>query len=103
MSCDGPVPSPSEFTACLKGFKKEPRQLSLYSEGLWAGLLARAKLVFTPALGPTQPPIQWAPEAISPGVKQTGCEADHSLPSSAKAKNVGAIPPLLHTSSWRGA
>jgi hypothetical protein len=37
-------------------------------------------------LGPTQPPIQWAPEALSLGVKRPGREADHSPPSSAKVK-----------------
>jgi hypothetical protein len=36
------------------------------------------------ALGPTQLPIQWVPEALSLGVKRPGREADHSLPSSAK-------------------
>jgi hypothetical protein len=35
-----------------------------------------------PALGLTQPPIQWVPGALSPGVKQPGCEADHSPPTS---------------------
>jgi hypothetical protein len=40
------------------------------------------------ALRPTQPPIQWALEAHSPGVNQPGCEA---------------IPPLPYTSSWHGA
>jgi hypothetical protein len=38
------------------------------------------------ALGPTQPPIQWVPEALSLGVKQLGHEDDHSPPSSAKVK-----------------
>jgi hypothetical protein len=38
-----------------------------------------------------------------PGVKRSGREADHSLPSSAKVKDGGAMPPLPHTSSWRGA
>jgi hypothetical protein len=33
------------------------------------------------ALGPTQPPIQWVPGALSLGVKRSGREADHSLPS----------------------
>jgi hypothetical protein len=37
------------------------------------------------------------------GVKWTGHEPDHSHPSSAKAKNDGAISHLPHTSSWRGA
>jgi hypothetical protein len=39
------------------------------------------------ALGPTQPPLQWVPEALSPEVKQPGREADHSPPSSAEGKN----------------
>jgi hypothetical protein len=39
-----------------------------------------------PALGPTQPPIQWAPGALSLGVKWPGREADHSPPSSAEVK-----------------
>jgi hypothetical protein len=34
-----------------------------------------------------------------PGVKRPGREADHS-PSSAEVKNVGAMPPLPHASSW---
>jgi hypothetical protein len=36
-----------------------------------------------PALGPTQPPIQWVPGALSPSVKRPGREADHSPPASA--------------------
>jgi hypothetical protein len=40
-----------------------------------------------PALGPTQPPIQWVPGALSFGVKRPGCEADHSPSSSAEVKN----------------
>jgi hypothetical protein len=38
------------------------------------------------ALGPTQPPIQLVPGALSLGVKRPGCEADHSPPSSAEVK-----------------
>jgi hypothetical protein len=40
-----------------------------------------------PALGPTQPSIQWVAGDISPGVKRPGREADHSSLSSAKVKN----------------
>jgi len=45
-------------------------------------------------LGLTQPPIQWAPRALSLGVKRPGSRADHSLPSSAEVK---------YASSWHGA
>jgi hypothetical protein len=39
--------------------------------------------VFRKALGPTQPPIQGVPVALSLGVKRPGREADHSPLSSA--------------------
>jgi hypothetical protein len=54
------------------------------------------------ALGPTQPPIQLVPGVLSPGVKRAGREADHS-PYSTEVKSGGAILPLPHTPSWRGA
>jgi hypothetical protein len=44
--------------------------------------------------GPTQPPIQWVPRALSPGVKRQGLEADHSPPYIAEIKKVAAIPPF---------
>jgi hypothetical protein len=40
------------------------------------------------ALGSTQPPIQLVPGALSLGVKQLGCEADHSTPASTKVKKM---------------
>jgi hypothetical protein len=48
----------------------------------------------SPALGPTQPTVQWVQWDISPGVKTPGREADHSSPSSAKVKNCEVIPPF---------
>jgi hypothetical protein len=42
-------------------------------------------------------------EALSPGLKRQEREAEHSLPSSAEVKNVGAIPPLPYVPSWHGA
>jgi hypothetical protein len=39
-----------------------------------------------PVLGPTQPPIQWVPGTLFPGVKRPGLEADHSPPASAEVK-----------------
>jgi hypothetical protein len=70
------------------------------------GLNGRSSILYStesrPALGPTQPPNQWVPAPLSPGVKRPGREADHSPPSS-DVKNGGALPPLLHTSSRRSA
>jgi hypothetical protein len=44
--------------------------------------------VSRPALEPTQPPVQWVPEVLSPGVKaRPGRDADHSPPSSAEVEN----------------
>jgi hypothetical protein len=44
--------------------------------------------VSRPALRPTQPPVQWVPEVLSPGVKaRPGRDADHSPPSSAEVEN----------------
>jgi hypothetical protein len=37
------------------------------------------------------------------GANRPGRAADHSPPSSAEVKNGGAIPPLPHMTSWRGA
>jgi len=58
---------------------------------------------FRPALGPTQPPIQWTQEALIPGVKRPGREADHSHPYNAEVKpswSYTSTPPIM--SSWRG-
>jgi hypothetical protein len=54
-------------------------------------------------VGPTQPPIQWAPGTHSLGLKRQGREADHSPPSSAEVKNGGDVPPFPRMSLWRGA
>jgi hypothetical protein len=44
--------------------------------------------VYRSALGPTQPPVQWVPGVLFPGVKaRPGCDADHSPPSSAEVEN----------------
>jgi hypothetical protein len=59
--------------------------------------------MFRTTLGPTKPPIQWVPGALSLEVKRPGREVDHS-PSSAEVKECVEI--YLHspnTPSRRGA
>jgi hypothetical protein len=41
-----------------------------------------------PALGSTQPPIQWVRGALSWGIKRQVREADHSPPASAEVKKM---------------
>jgi hypothetical protein len=53
----------------------------------WQGLGIFFITTFRPDLGPTQPPIQWIPGALSLGEKRPGHEADRSPPSSAEVKN----------------
>jgi hypothetical protein len=82
---------------------KDSGYLSRYNDGLRVGRPGfdsrHGKLFFfskasRPALGPTQSPILWVPEAIFSGVKRPGSEGDHFLPCSAEVKNIGAILPL---------
>jgi hypothetical protein len=47
------------------------------------------------ALGPTQPPIQWVPGALSLGVKRPGRETDHSHACSAEVKE--CVDLYLHS------
>jgi hypothetical protein len=51
----------------------------------WQGLEILLLITTTsrPALGPTQPPVQWLLGALSLGIKQLAHKADHSLASSA--------------------
>jgi hypothetical protein len=58
---------------------------------------------FRPALGPTQPPIQWVPRALSPGVKRQRCEVDHPASTSAEVKNMWIFTSTPHTPLWRSA
>jgi hypothetical protein len=56
------------------------------------------------ALGPTQPPIQWVPGALSLGVKRSGRESNHSPESSAEVKE--CVELYLHSRdkpSWHSA
>jgi len=57
--------------------------------------------VSRPDLGPTQPPIQWVPGALSLRIKRQEREDDHSPQSSTEIKNAwsySSTPPIrLHS------
>jgi hypothetical protein len=51
-----------------------------------------------PALGSTQPRIQWEPGALSPGIKRPGRKTDHSTPTSAEVRKMWictSTPPYV--------
>jgi hypothetical protein len=97
--------SSSEQLKVKKKFK-EPGYLSRYSDWLRVGRKMcrssnpdqgknlHSSMPARPALGSTEPPIQWVTGAVSPGVKRTGREAVHSTPTSVEVKKI---------SSWRSA
>jgi hypothetical protein len=48
------------------------------------GKISPFSIASRPAMGPTQPLIQWVQGSLPPVVKRPGCKADHSPPSSAE-------------------
>jgi len=56
-----------------------------------------------PALGPTQPPIQWVPGSLSPGVRRPGRAADHLPPSSVEVNNMWSYTYTRPYILWRCA
>jgi hypothetical protein len=89
---------------------REPGQVSRYSDGLLAGqpgfYSCQGQEIFPystasrPALGPNQSLLSDGYRGLFfHGLNRPGREADHSPPSSAEVKNVGAVPPHLHTTT----
>jgi hypothetical protein len=60
--------------------------------------------VSRPAMGPTQPPVQWVPGSPFPKAKvRPGCNADHSPPSSTEVENEELYLLSLQAPAWRVA
>jgi hypothetical protein len=53
--------------------------------------------------GPTQPPIQWVPWALSPGVSGRGVKLTTHLQLVLRSRKCGSIHSLPRTPSWRSA
>jgi hypothetical protein len=95
-----------KFSCC----QWELGQCSRHSDWLWAvqprgwslspggGKNFHYSMSSKPALGSNQPPIQWVSGILSSGVKQQGCEADRSRPTSDGIKKTWvytSTPPYI--------
>jgi hypothetical protein len=56
-----------------------------------------------PALGSTQPPVQWVPGALSPGESTLDVKLTTHLQLVPRSRKCGSIDPLPHTPSCRSA
>jgi hypothetical protein len=85
-----------------KKYYKMPRNMFGFKKGkAMSQIRFPMKSLNLPALGSTQPPTQWVPEALFSGVKQPGREADRS--ASAKVKKIWIYTSTPHTPSWHSA
>jgi len=67
----------------------------------WQGLgIFLFTIVSRPALGPTQPPMQWVSWALSLGIKRPELGADHSPPFSTESRNSWSCTFTPDMSSW---
>jgi hypothetical protein len=89
------TPEPVQLSSIALGYGLDDRGFDS-RQGLEIFLFITA--VSRLSLGPTHPPIQWVPGALSMGVKRPGREADHSSPSSAEVKNAWSYTstPRIH-------
>jgi hypothetical protein len=70
----------------VSGYRLEDRAIGVRSRQ-GQGIFALTS-VSRQALRPTQPPVQWVPGVLSPGVKaRPGRDADHSPTSNAEVVN----------------
>jgi hypothetical protein len=73
--------------------------IPLHSLGCWSVQKSRLEKITDStasrtALGPTQPPIQWVPGALTLGVKRPGVKLTIHLHLVPRSRMRGAIPPL---------
>jgi hypothetical protein len=73
---------PTDLVCCF-AYLTTPSQLRI----LYNIQYDEESTVSNTALWPAQPPIQWVPAVLSPGVKRPRREADHSPATSAEVKN----------------
>jgi hypothetical protein len=87
-----------ETETCVKRKRKQFKSLAISLEtGFYCKFFLFA-IVSGPAVGLTQPLIQWIPIGLSPGVKWQVREADHSTLSSVEINNsrsYTSTPPII--------
>jgi hypothetical protein len=89
------IREPGHLNGTALGYGMDDRGRGFESrQGLGIFLFTTAS---SSALGPTEPPIQWVPGALSLEVKRPGCEADYSphlVPRSKNMWSYTSTPPI---------
>jgi hypothetical protein len=70
--------------------------------GVGVRVPVESRISSRPALRSTQPPIQWVPGTLTPAVKRSERESDHSPPINAEVKKTWVYPLPLKP-SWSSA
>jgi hypothetical protein len=83
---------PGELSGTALSYGLDDQEVESRGGGLGIFLFSP---VSRPALGPTQPPIQWVTGAPFLGIKRPGREVDRSPPSSAEVKE--CVELYLHS------
>jgi hypothetical protein len=94
------VREPGSSVQIVSGYGRDDRAIEVRSPAEAKGFFSVA-CVSRPALGPTQPPVQWVPEVLSPGLKRsqgvTLTTHPHLGPSSRMSRSYTSPP----SNSWR--
>jgi hypothetical protein len=80
--------SQDSVVSIVTGYGLNDRGVRVLSPGRVKNFVFSTASRSRPALGPTQPPMQWVLRALYPRVKRQGREADHSPQDSAEVKKM---------------
>jgi hypothetical protein len=89
---------PGSSVSTVSGYGLDDRAIEVRSPAEAKGFFSLASMS-RPALRPTQPPVQWVPRVLSPGLKRGPCVTltthPHLVPRSRMSRSYISSPPKL--------